>query len=96
MRALLLPSGPLFLTDAFLTPDPSEEQIIQTTLASIDLVRHFGVTPKVALLAHSNFGTSQYPSAGKCALPRGSCARRTPRWRSMARCMPHRNERAAA
>ena len=63
--ALLLPSGPLFLTDAFLTPDPSEEQIIQTTLASIDLVRHFGVTPKVALLAHSNFGTSQYPSALK-------------------------------
>ena len=63
--ALLLPSGPLFLTDAFLTPDPSEEQIIQTTRASIDLVRHFGVTPKVALLAHSNFGTSQYPSALK-------------------------------
>ncbi|MBK8308316.1 MAG: NADP-dependent malic enzyme [Gammaproteobacteria bacterium] len=63
--ALLLPSGPLFLTDAFLTPDPSEEQIIQTTLASIELVRNFGVTPKVALLAHSNFGTSQYPSALK-------------------------------
>ena len=63
--ALLLPSGPLFLTDAFLTPDPSVEQIIQTTRASIDLVRHFGVTPKVALLAHSNFGTSQYPSALK-------------------------------
>ena len=63
--ALLLPGGPLFLTDAFLTPDPSVEQIIQTTRASIELVRNFGVTPKVALLAHSNFGTSQYPSALK-------------------------------
>jgi malate dehydrogenase (oxaloacetate-decarboxylating)(NADP+) len=61
--ALLLPSGPLFLADAFTTPDPTVEQLVQTTHASIELVRHFGVTPKVALLAHSNFGTSQNPSA---------------------------------
>ena len=61
--ALLLPSGPLFLADAFLTPEPSVEQIVATTRASIEMVRHFGVTPKVALLAHSNFGTSMHASA---------------------------------
>jgi malate dehydrogenase (oxaloacetate-decarboxylating)(NADP+) len=63
--ALLLPSGPLFLSDAFLTPDPSVEQVVATTRASIAQVRQFGITPKVALLAHSNFGTSQAPSAVK-------------------------------
>jgi malate dehydrogenase (oxaloacetate-decarboxylating)(NADP+) len=61
--ALLLPSGPLFLTDAFLTPEPTVEQIVAITRASIEMVRHFGVTPKVALLAHSNFGTSMHASA---------------------------------
>jgi malate dehydrogenase (oxaloacetate-decarboxylating)(NADP+) len=63
--ALLLPSGPLFLADAFINVDPTVEQIVETTRASIEMVRHFGVTPKVALLAHSNFGTSQAPSALK-------------------------------
>jgi malate dehydrogenase (oxaloacetate-decarboxylating)(NADP+) len=63
--ALLLPSGPLFLADAFLTFDPTVEQVVETTKNSIELVRHFGVTPKVALLAHSNFGTSNAPSALK-------------------------------
>ena len=63
--ALLLPSGPLFLADAFLTLDPTVEQVVATTQASIALVRHFGITPKVALLAHSNFGTSQADSAVK-------------------------------
>jgi malate dehydrogenase (oxaloacetate-decarboxylating)(NADP+) len=63
--ALLLPSGPLFLADAFLTPDPDVSQLVSIARSSIELMRHFGVKPKVALLAHSNFGTSQFPSAIK-------------------------------
>ena len=63
--ALLLPSGPLFLADAFINVDPSVEEVVRTTRASVSQVRHFGVTPKVALLAHSNFGTSQAQSALK-------------------------------
>ncbi|MCB1857453.1 MAG: NADP-dependent malic enzyme [Gammaproteobacteria bacterium] len=62
---LLLPNGPLFIADSFLTVDPSMEQIVATTKASIDLVRHFGIKPKVALLSHSNFGTSKADSAVK-------------------------------
>ena len=65
LSALLLPSGPLFLSDAFLTHNPTVEQIVEITKASIQQVRHFGVEPKVALLAHSNFGTSQADSAVK-------------------------------
>ncbi len=63
--ALLLPEGPLFIADAFITVDPTVEQVVETTCASIEMVRHFGITPRVALLAHSNFGTSQAPSAIK-------------------------------
>ena len=63
--ALLLPSGPLFLADAFLNIDPTAEEIVAITRASIDQVKHFGITPKVALLSHSNFGTSNAASAKK-------------------------------
>lgn len=53
------------IADAFITVDPTVEQVVETTCASIEMVRHFGITPRVALLAHSNFGTSQAPSAIK-------------------------------
>lgn len=45
--------------------DPTVDEIVATTRASIDLVRHFGIKPKVALLSHSNFGTSKAESAVK-------------------------------
>lgn len=63
---LLLPKGePLFLADSFINVDPTPEQIVETAKASIEVVRHFGVKPKVALLSHSNFGTSNAASALK-------------------------------
>ena len=63
---LLLPKGePLFLADSFINVDPTAEQIVETAKASIEVVRHFGVKPKVALLSHSNFGTSNANSAIK-------------------------------
>ena len=63
--ALLLPSGPLFLADAFLNVDPDAEQVVGITESSIDFVKQFGIEPKVALLSHSNFGSSRNPSAHK-------------------------------
>ncbi len=76
--ALLLPEGPLFIADAFLTVDPSVEQIVETTCASIEMVRQFGITPRVALLAHSNFGTSQAPTAVKMRLASQILRKRIP------------------
>ncbi len=63
--ALLLPTGPLFLADAFLNVDPTPEELVSITESSIDFVRHFGIEPKVALLSHSNFGSSRGGSAKK-------------------------------
>jgi len=62
---LLLDDGPLFLADTTMNIDPSAEQLATITEACMDLVRHFGLEPKVALLSHSNFGTSNAPSAKK-------------------------------
>jgi malate dehydrogenase (oxaloacetate-decarboxylating)(NADP+) len=62
---LLLDDGPLFLADTTMNVDPSAEQLATITEACMDLVGHFGLEPKVALLSHSNFGTSNAPSAKK-------------------------------
>ena len=71
VHVLVLPRGNFFLCDTQVTPDPSVEQIVETTLLAVEAVRRFGVTPKVALLSHSNFGSADTPSAERmrAALP---------------------------
>jgi malate dehydrogenase (oxaloacetate-decarboxylating)(NADP+) len=65
MCVLFLPEGPLFIADAFIEVDPGVEQIVATTLACAERIRRFGIIPKVALLSHSNFGSSRARSARK-------------------------------
>ena len=65
LAALILPRGPLFISDAFIEVDPTAEQIARTTIASAHRVRDFGIKPKVALVSHSNFGSSRSSSATK-------------------------------
>ena len=62
---MLLPEGPLFLADTAMNLDPTAEELVKIAEASIELVKRFGIKPKVALLSHSNFGTSNNPSARK-------------------------------
>jgi len=65
LAALITPRGPLFITDAYIGVDPTVEQIVNTTLASVRRISDFGIKPRVALLSHSNFGSSRAPSAIK-------------------------------
>ena len=62
---LLMDDGPLFLADTAMNIDPTAEELATITEACMDLVARFGIEPKVALLSHSNFGTSNAPSAKK-------------------------------
>ncbi|MFW2422221.1 MAG: phosphate acyltransferase, partial [Porticoccaceae bacterium] len=62
---LLMPDGPLFLADTALNVDPTAEELASIVESTVGLVQRFGVEPKVALLSHSNFGTSNAPSARK-------------------------------
>ena len=65
MSVLILPSGPLFISDTHIGVNPTAEQIVETTLACAARVSGFGIKPKVALLSHSNFGSSRAASARK-------------------------------
>ena len=65
LSALILPKGTFFLCDTYVVADPSAAQVAEMTLRAADAVRLFGVEPKVALLSHSSFGSSQDGSAQK-------------------------------
>jgi malate dehydrogenase (oxaloacetate-decarboxylating)(NADP+) len=65
MNALVLPNRQIFLVDTHVNLDPTAEQIAEITIMAADAVRQFGIEPKAALLSHSNFGSSEAPSALK-------------------------------
>jgi malate dehydrogenase (oxaloacetate-decarboxylating)(NADP+) len=65
LSVLILPTGTYFLADTFVTQDPCPEELAEMTIHAAATVKHFGFEPKVALLSHSSFGSSDAPSALK-------------------------------
>jgi malate dehydrogenase (oxaloacetate-decarboxylating)(NADP+) len=65
MNGLLLPGRQLFLVDTHVNADPSAEELCEITVMAAEEMLRFGVKPKAALLSHSNFGSSDLPSALK-------------------------------
>ena len=65
MNGLLLPERQVFLVDTHINYDPTAEQIAEYTVMAAHELQRFGITPKVALVSHSNFGSSNAPSAVK-------------------------------
>ena len=63
MNALLLPTGNIFIADTYLNAQPSAEQLADITQLACREICRFGIVPKVALLSHSSFGSSQLDSA---------------------------------
>ncbi len=56
MSLMILEDGPLFVADTQVHPQPTPEQIAETVISAARHVRRFGVTPKIALCSHSQFG----------------------------------------
>jgi malate dehydrogenase (oxaloacetate-decarboxylating)(NADP+) len=65
MNMLILPQRTFFIGDTYVNYDPSAEQLAEMTQLAAEEVRRFGMTPKVALLSHSSFGTEDTPTAQK-------------------------------
>jgi malate dehydrogenase (oxaloacetate-decarboxylating)(NADP+) len=65
MSGLILPGRQVFLVDTHVNIDPTAEQLAELTLMAAHEMRKLGIAPKVALLSHSNFGSSTAPSAVK-------------------------------
>jgi len=70
MNILMLPRQTLFICDTHVNLDPTAEQVAAMTLLAAEEVRRFGLTPKVALLSHSNFGSHHDPSSLKMSRSR--------------------------
>ena len=57
LSLMIQPEGPLFITDTQVNPEPTPMQVAESVVGAARHARRFGVVPKVALCAHSQFGT---------------------------------------
>jgi len=78
LNALMLPGQTLFVTDTHVNENPSAEEIANITIQAAEEMLRFGVTPKIALLSHSNFGSRPTESSLKMAQARTLIAQRAP------------------
>jgi malate dehydrogenase (oxaloacetate-decarboxylating)(NADP+) len=65
LSLVIASDGVYFLADTHVRYDPSAEEIAETAIAAAHHVRRFGVTPKIALISHSDFGSADTPSSIK-------------------------------
>jgi malate dehydrogenase (oxaloacetate-decarboxylating)(NADP+) len=65
MNALVLPDRQLFIVDTHINYDPTAEELAEITRLAVAEMRSLNIEAKVALLSHSNFGSSTAASAEK-------------------------------
>lgn len=65
MNAVLMQDRNIFIADTYIHEDPTSEQLAEMTVLAVDQLCRFGITPRVALVSHSNFGASNRASAIK-------------------------------
>jgi malate dehydrogenase (oxaloacetate-decarboxylating)(NADP+) len=65
MNMLLLSKRMLVVTDTYVNENPSAEEVAEIARMAAEELRRFGIEPRVALLSHSNFGSSNSASARK-------------------------------
>ena len=78
LSLVVMPTRSLFIADTYVNEDPDAETLADITLLAADEVLRFGIQPKVALLSHSLFGSSDHPSARKMAAAVKILHRRAP------------------
>ncbi len=89
LSVVITSKGPFFFTDTHVQADPTAEQVAESALQAAFRLKLFGITPKVALISHSNFGSGDSPSARKMAraleLHPGAQSQARGRWRDACR-----------
>jgi malate dehydrogenase (oxaloacetate-decarboxylating)(NADP+) len=78
MYLMLTKRGPLFLADTTVNVHPTAEELAEITLLVAKEVRHFNITPRVAMLSYSNFGSSPTDEAQLVAEARRIAKERMP------------------
>jgi malate dehydrogenase (oxaloacetate-decarboxylating)(NADP+) len=68
MNVVMLANRTVFICDTYVNENPTAEQLAEMTMRAAEEMTRFGITPKVALLSHSNFGSADdSPAARKMA-----------------------------
>ena len=78
MSILLLPKRVLAIADTYVNENPTAEEVAEIAEMAADELKRFGIEPKVALLSHSNFGSSRSSSALKMRAARDLLRARRP------------------
>jgi malate dehydrogenase (oxaloacetate-decarboxylating)(NADP+) len=65
LSMLIMPRGAFFLTDTYVSVDPTPEEIVSITLQARDHLRRFNIEARAALLSYSNFGSRDGATAFK-------------------------------
>jgi malate dehydrogenase (oxaloacetate-decarboxylating)(NADP+) len=78
MNGLILPDRQVVLVDSHVNENPTAEQLAEITVLAAAQMRRFGLVPRVALLSHSNFGTSNSESAQKMRTALGIIQKQLP------------------
>ena len=65
MNVLILPERQLVMVDTHVNENPSAEELANITIMAAEEMTRFGLSPRAALLSHSNFGSSNSASAQK-------------------------------
>ncbi len=78
MYLLLTKKGPLFMADTTVNFNPTATELADITLLTAKAVQNFNLTPRIAMLSYSNFGTSDSPEARLVAEARKIVKERNP------------------
>lgn len=65
LNALMLEDRNLFIADTYVNTNPTAEQLAEMTILAAEEVRRFGMTPRIALLSHSSFGSDQHDASAQ-------------------------------
>ena len=65
MHLLLLDNGSYFITDTSVHEEPNAQELANITVMAAKEIERFGMTPRVALLSHSSFGSHSTKSSQK-------------------------------
>jgi malate dehydrogenase (oxaloacetate-decarboxylating)(NADP+) len=78
MNMLIMEKRTLFICDTYVNQEPTAEQIAEITILAAEAVQRFGIVPRIALLSHSNFGSSRAQTAAKMSRAVELLAERAP------------------
>ncbi|MGC4038364.1 MAG: NADP-dependent malic enzyme [Chitinophagaceae bacterium] len=78
MYLMLTKKGPLFLADTTVNFNPTAEELADITIMVAREIRNFNITPRIAMLSYSNFGSSNSPEAKLVAQARKIAKQKMP------------------